>query len=443
MKYILLMFFLMPQLVCGQAAQQKPTKLSRKTTPKVITQQLDTIKQKVKQNVIKKSEMVKGGKASLNAISPKKKTDYAESDELKANAIKDINNTKKSLQEKSEQALERSKQVRHSFDTPKDEWKSMTKKLRDSVSRGELMRIVESEGKTRLSQSKEQIKGYGKQAKELKSEFKKPIQADFKLDNNGSSASSENLNSLKSAIDAVQKTNGLPPNSNGVDKTDFPPPSNLLKKDGTLPSINEPLNIESPATNLKNDLLKLPQQKMDSLSHLNLKNAFDVFPNFVGTTKVLSEKRLRQLKDSLGGKKFDSLFNIGQQLVRKKEIGREDLLKYINSPVAKEAAITPSQNFDQNTVTEEIKTKTQDDIKDFNLHELELPRADLEKLPPLSGNILDSKYVRMLDSLKNKSLSKQDMSLLEKKLDKRYSEVIFKNKPKFWDKGYFVEFLFE
>lgn len=298
---------------------------------------------------------------------------------------------------------------------------------------------LQQNGKQNVSRTKTELQG---QKDGLKNEIKKPVDFSLNVDNNGAQSQSQTKENWEERLQSIKNEPGkignqfkpAPPGLQSVNSTGG---AELLDGGKSIPNgynaqngnINEKslLNESKAVERLRTTTERVVGTNVGTLGS---------FSDFGNVKTVLSQKQLAKLRDSLGLKKFDSIYNNASLLAGKKEVGKEDLLKAINNPLVDKAKMNPTE-LNDSKLRDAGKQEAEKEAKNLDLGTVKLPQWELEKMSPLSGNVIDSKYVKLVDSMKNINLGRQDLSLLERKIDQQYSQVIFKDKPKFWDKAYF------
>jgi hypothetical protein len=292
-------------------------------------------------------------------------------------------------------------------------------------------------GKQQMRQVKDQLKG---EKEKMKAEVKKPIDFDLNIDNNGTQSKSLTKDNLEQKLNDMKDLK-LEPGKVGQ------PPSALPKiNDLTNPTTGEkkvPSLGDLDAKSFEGKV-KVPESKgveklkntVERVSALDSKAIVESASELSSVKTILSQKKLTKLRDSLGLKKFDSLYNKAALLASKKEVGKEDLLQALNKSFAGKSNLE-QPNIDQKNVMGEAQKEVVGQANGFDPLSGKLPQPVLEKLTPLSGNLLDSKYTKLIDSLRKIKLSEQGLKMKEKKWSDDTKEALFKKKPKFWDKAYF------
>lgn len=397
--------------------QKNKTKADVKEIYKTVFIARDT--SLLKEQTIKMSSVVKDEakkiKSYANEVSPNK---------VKGSLVKNINGELKQIKG---EAGDQKEQIKSSM-------KSVYPKNVDSMAR--------QKGKQQVSQVSDQLKD---QKDKMKSEAKKPLDFDLSMDNNGTQTKSltqDNLQQkLKEIKDFKLEPNKIGQSSNATPSIDQPLKSldktKSILEGKTIPNIGD---LEKKSLDGKGGL---PESKgveklkntIERVSTVDSKGPLGSISELMDVKTILSQKQLSKLRDSLGLKKFDSLFNKAS-LLSKKEVGKEDLLQALNKSFAGKSKLEES-TFDQKNVLDAAQKEAANEAKGFDPLSGKLPQPVLEELPPLSGNLLDSKYTKLIDSLRKIKLSEQDLKLKEKKLSEDAKEAVFKKKPKFWDKAYF------
>lgn len=231
----------------------------------------------------------------------------------------------------------------------------------------------------------------------------------------------------------------FPANTNDIEE-DLKKQKNGLNLPGTLDKevgkevakVSEQIKTQKPSVN--NPLGK----SIEDLENINTKNLFSGIQNeLTGATKIYSEKALEQLLDSLGGPKFDSIFRVASGLM-KKELNEEDFLKAFKDAVPGKS---PFDNID--TKNETVNDPQGDGVNSLaenmsgDLSKVKLPQSVLSELPPVPGKEITSKYLDVLDSLRDINLKADGLALDEKRVTEKLKAVVVKEKPSFWDKAYF------
>ncbi len=180
--------------------------------------------------------------------------------------------------------------------------------------------------------------------------------------------------------------------------------------------------------------------RMDSVSTLQKQiEAGNLKETLTGTKKVYSDKYKRNMRDSLGLQKADSIFKVANAFA-KTPTPEEDLLKKINSPLPPPAMDSKSM---RGMAKDSLQQGTSDwktmaeQAKNNDLSNFKLPDSLLSELKPLSGRTIDSKYVEDIDSVRDAALKVKKLSMDEEKLTDEIKRTAFKDKPRFTDKIYF------
>jgi hypothetical protein len=311
-------------------------------------------------------------------------------------------------------------------------------KMKSSVQSADPKNLQQN-GKQNVLRTKTELQG---QKDGLKNEIKKPLDFSLNVDNNGTQSQSQTKENWEQRLQSIKNE----PGKIGNQFKPAPPGLQPLNSTGGADLLDGVKSIPN-GYNLQNGKINEKSLLNESKGVERLRTATErvvgtnvgtlgSFSDFGNAKTVLSQKQLAKLRDSLGLKKFDSIYNKASLLAGKKEVGKEDLLKAINNPLVDKAKMNPGE-LNESKVTDAGKQEAEKEAKNLDLNSVKLPQWELEKMSPLSGNVIDSKYVKLVDSMKNINLGRQDLSLLERKIDQQYSQVIFKDKPKFWDKAYF------
>lgn len=168
--------------------------------------------------------------------------------------------------------------------------------------------------------------------------------------------------------------------------------------------------------------------------------ATSVQQELLNAKRIYSEKYIRRVYDSLGLKKGDSIFQVGSALVKSKA-PKEELLQRINMPIKDSLNRTGLQYDDKeqslNTPGLEKLTNPAKEFSEKDLSTMQLEQEALSELEPLKGNLMDSKYMPYVDSMRDVTMKAKRYSLNEKQLTEEMKQTVFKKKPSFMDKSYF------
>lgn len=187
--------------------------------------------------------------------------------------------------------------------------------------------------------------------------------------------------------------------------------------------------------------------KLSSITHIvdsvsALKDQADLESlkqTLMGSKKVYSEKFIKKMYDSLGVSKGDSLFKVASSFV-KTETPREDLLAKVNSAVSGKEL----NGIGYDAEKQSLKVADADKLSALpdqatrpDLSKLKLPDSVLSELTPLHGRLMNSKYMSMIDSMRDVALKAKKQSLDEEQITDELKRSVVKKKPRFLDKTYF------
>lgn len=161
--------------------------------------------------------------------------------------------------------------------------------------------------------------------------------------------------------------------------------------------------------------------------------------------KVFSEKYWNQYADSLKNLPFvnepQAPYEFGK--APKDDISKEELLKEINDRYFS----SKGRNTTSPQLNDSIEKGNGKGLSKINepgitpppadLASLKLPDSTLQDLKLLSANLIDSKYIDKIDSIRRLSLKAQGLQLEEKKLPVVGTQAQLQKKPTFWNKTYF------
>lgn len=208
-----------------------------------------------------------------------------------------------------------------------------------------------------------------------------------------------------------------------------------LSKD--LPQLNAELPDKPSVEGLQEQQGTLKAQASNVLDNLQTQEGvFSKIRDLSGAKKIYSEKQLEQLRDSLGGATFDSLFQLASVLA-KKEVSKEDFLDAIGSSLPGTSPLNNVNMDEQSLNVPGAETLSNMPASMSDLSKVKLPQSALSELPPLSGNEVSDRYLKLVDSLRDLNLKKERLTLEEKKIEDDVKAAIVQEKPKFLDKSYF------
>jgi hypothetical protein len=299
--------------------------------------------------------------------------------------------------------------------------------------------VARKAGIQQLSKEKDQLRG---EKDKMKEELKRPIDFDMNIGNNGAQTKSQSKDNWEQKLKEI-KDFKLEPTKGGQQQAISPEGSLPLKsvdklksklEEKNIPNIND---LEKPNAGGKTIESKGVEKLITTTKRVadtDARAALDAVADLANAKTILSERQLTKLRDSLGLKKFDSIYNEATLLATKKEVNKEDLLQALNQSMAekiKQPAI------DESKVVDASMQEVVDQFNGMDLKSIKLSPEVLQQLPPLSGNLVDTKYLKLLDSLRNKKLSDQQLKLKEREIGKNATEAVFKKKPTFLDRAYF------
>jgi hypothetical protein len=188
---------------------------------------------------------------------------------------------------------------------------------------------------------------------------------------------------------------------------------------------------------------KLERAKTIADSLITIKDrieATSIHDELLNAKTIYSQKIIEQLYDSLGGKKADSLLKIGTALALSED-PKQELLNKINNPLEEHQGLE-GLGFDQKNQT--LTSNGADQLMGLpgsfakaDLASLQLPPELLAELAPLKGQLMDSKYVKAVDSVRDVVLKAKGYLMNEKQLTEELTKTVFEKKPSFLDKSYF------
>jgi hypothetical protein len=299
--------------------------------------------------------------------------------------------------------------------------------------------VARKAGYEQLSKGKDQLKG---EKDKMKGELKRPIDFDLSIGNNGTQTKSQSKDNWEQKLKEI-KDFKLEPSKGGQQPSISPEGSLPLKsveklksklEEKSIPNINDLEKPNADDKSLESKGVKKLITTTKRVAGTDARGALDAVADLANVKTILSERQLNKLRDSLGLKKFDSIYNKATLLATKKEVSKEDLLQTLNQSMAekiKQPAI------DESKVMNASKQEVVDQFNGMDLKSIKLSPEVLQQLPPLSGNLVDSKFMKLLDSLRNRKLSDQQLKLKERELGKNATEAVFKKRPTFLDKAYF------
>lgn len=144
--------------------------------------------------------------------------------------------------------------------------------------------------------------------------------------------------------------------------------------------------------------------------------------------KIYSEKKLKQMYDSLGLSKMDTLLALAAS---KREVTKEEMLDAINFTMPP----APSDKLSGEEYLNESKKLTEG-YERPDLSSMKLPTDALRELAPMRGYHIPTDSIPFLDSLRNLNLRRSDLKLKQKEVSRDLEEAIAEERPKFWDRAY-------
>ncbi|MBL7845561.1 MAG: hypothetical protein KF846_13705 [Cyclobacteriaceae bacterium] len=148
--------------------------------------------------------------------------------------------------------------------------------------------------------------------------------------------------------------------------------------------------------------------------------------------KAYSTKRLKELYDSMGISKLDTIL---AQLPIKHDVTEEDLIQRLNESLSLSQPKFPTTKEDFLTASELDKLTEGYSLPDMS--SLKLPDSIANQLPAIPGRKLDAKYLAKFDSLRDAYLDKERLRLKEQELTEKVKQAALERKPTFWDRIYF------
>lgn len=185
----------------------------------------------------------------------------------------------------------------------------------------------------------------------------------------------------------------------------------------------------------------------DSIAGLSNKiDADNLKQSLLGAKKVYSDKYIKKIYDSLGVAKADSILKVASAFA-KTETPKDELLKRINSSISGKsvdgASYDPEKGIGMkdadklNTIEKDFAGTDLSSLKKGNISDLKLPQSVLSELPPLSGTALDSKYLPLVDSMREVTLKAKGYLMEDEKITEELKRSALKKKPSFMNKSYF------
>jgi len=176
-------------------------------------------------------------------------------------------------------------------------------------------------------------------------------------------------------------------------------------------------------------------------SQLNNVSEKDIFSNgkvqLPNAKKIYSDKYIKKMTDSLGLHKADSLFQVASPLI-KQQVSKDQLLQTINQSVnGKTKSSGISMSGDKLTSSDQSKLNgIPNQFAGGDLSKMQLLSGVLQELQPLRGSVVDDKYLKIVDSMKNVNLKAQRLKMSEQNLSSNLKSVLVKDKPTFAKKSY-------
>lgn len=162
----------------------------------------------------------------------------------------------------------------------------------------------------------------------------------------------------------------------------------------------------------------------------SLQRYTDVF----GRRAILSEKRLASIRDSI--EKATGL-PIPKNIALKEEMSREDMVDLVNKKFPNVPVAPSSLDEVSSTGRDSLQSLASRDLPVQDIAKFKMPSDDLNSLGVLPGNVIKSKYLKGLDSLRQINLREEKLKYEEKALSQRTKLSIVQKKPTFKDRSYF------
>jgi hypothetical protein len=209
--------------------------------------------------------------------------------------------------------------------------------------------------------------------------------------------------------------------------------------DGKIPDVKEQVGRKLKPGKLSN--------LQDSISGLSNKiDSDNLKQSLLGAKKIYSDKYIKKIYDSLGVGKADSILKVASAFA-KTETPKEELLNRINSSISGKSVQGASYDAEKgigmkdadklNTIEKDFAATDISSLKKGNISDLKLPESVLSELPPLSGMALDSKYLPLIDSMREVTLKAKGYLMEDEKITEDLKRSALKKKPSFLDKSYF------
>jgi hypothetical protein len=153
--------------------------------------------------------------------------------------------------------------------------------------------------------------------------------------------------------------------------------------------------------------------------------------------RIYSEKHIRQIQDSIASAThlpIDQLKKV--HALSKKEVSSEELLNVVN-----EKFPHVPEDYNPEHLEDLEKLQTGENLNSIpelsDISKLKLPDAEALQLAALRGNLIDSKYLKVIDSMRNLTLQKEKLKLSEEAITSKSKVALIKQKPTFMQRSYF------
>lgn len=203
---------------------------------------------------------------------------------------------------------------------------------------------------------------------------------------------------------------------------------------------NNPADFVS-STKGELDYRSLLNKGLGSLSNpledAELPSIFSVPKQDLSTAKTIySEKVLQQLYDSMGVDKFNELYKAASS-ASKKNVNEQEFLEAVNK-----AAAGKVPNHDEHRRLSELNEDQlmelpKEEISSLDLSTFQLPSDLASGLPPLTGQQIPTKYLNLVDSLRDINLRKDGLVLKEDAITEKLKSSMAGKVSGFWDRSYF------
>lgn len=442
----------------ASVAPKKASAITSKSIGRKIAESKETLQSNVKKTVVEKNKQAKQLKTDVKSTYKATKGaifGYDKKEERPEEAIA-IENELKSMTKKktikanatklaSSATSEVKQEVTQLKNTVAENTKSIKdskKALKNSVDPANIKSLATGKTEEEKGKLKNQVNSEKLKIKQVASDVKMPNSVELKSDKNGTTFTGVPIESFSEKLTSLAQNKGdlrnptmkapaLNYDPRSLAESKIVSGKNSLKNPSTGLTEDGVRNLVTGKLETKVDALKDRGEKTLT-APIKSANALLGSPISLNTPTIYSEKLLQKIKDSIGISKFQELYQKANGLSSKKDVAPSDFMSMLNvssSMSGSSGMLEKGKQARASSANPEALSKGFDPVNG------KVPSAFLTELEPLAGNQLDSKLLKAVDSVRKARLKKQRFKVSQHDLGP-YEEIIFKRKPRFFDKAY-------